>query len=715
MRTSWKTVCRLLLRSFMLWIPLLLYLLVLTGYGISLIRNYLEYHVLYPSYYLDSIPDIFRMVVVGYAVMLYVGYELGVKIKESQLEETARALPGGALKYQCAGALLLALVVVILALPALAYGVIMARLEGFRIVPVLWNQAIAWLLYFICTPLVGGWIGLALARLLGARRLLVYPIVVLLVLLTTVFLDQPILTAYMQKTFRVAAGYQDGAYLTGVIPYQIKDWFIFTPYMGPGIGGAFLGMDDMYGIPLESARLFLDLFWVAGIVLVVVVPLVRRRARWWIGGLCGALALASAVVFADRGFIMNYDWRPVGLVDSMDDQMYSAYHPAEKAEKGFSIEGYQLELNLYHRLKAKATMELSPLEAGENEYVFTLHRYLRVSKAYDGTGRKVPFTREENLIHIDREALQGDTLTLEYVGSLSTYYANDQAVFLPAYMPYYPMAGIRPVMVDQTDYVAMPEKTAAFDVLVKAPYPIYSNLAGEGNHFTGESLGVTLSGSPLTYQTEIAGLPVALGLTKRIDKAETTMADLKTGVERANQKMGWEAFADPTQAKLCAFVLPEYTPMGRTSMVGFVDCGDHIIMDGSCLYSSEWLTNAYLRSVFPQKEMTQNYSDSFLRGIFAEHLSGFENRPGLSMSSKPEDVIPRLERIYEIAIGERDEQVDSATIEINMFYALEYLESVDQTYLTRIYEYLRTPYTEGMETEYIFVINLLKEAMEHDA
>lgn len=691
MRASFTAVRKILLRGRTLGIPCLAYFALLLGYAIYQVLNYIKFRPINPALYMSSAEQSLYVALAGYAFFLYLGYELGVRLKESQLQEAVRPLPGAACGYMGAAMLHMALLAgagmaVVMAANGLLY-----HLEGLQDGALLAHQMAACVLYLFLTPMVGGWMGLALGRL-GVHRLAAYPLVMLLILLTTGYLDR-----FLRIPFERTKGYW-----AGFIPYWIKDWFTFTPY---GMATRYYP-DAVYGIPQEGARWCLALFWLGGLSLAVLAPLAGRRGRRWIGGLCGALALAGAVAFAGHGLLMANDERPVGLISNHEDMIFQMEHPMEAEDAGFSIESCRMELDLYQKLKARVMLRLTPLDEERDGYVFTLHRYLTVSKIYDESGRTVPFTRRDNLLSIEREALEGrGGITLEYSGSLPVYYANDQAAALPAFFPYYPMAGSRPVQVNGMDNTQLPGEATEFAVTVRAPYAISCNLPGEDGRFAGLSHGVTLMGSRLVRPQALSGLTVVMGNTLDRHRAEATLDALGQAVEAVNRKLGQDRLANPVEAYRLLFVYPEYFTHSRVDD-GYIDGGDHLLIDNYCLYTPDMFTVSYVMGNYHQEN-----TDYWLGNVFAGFITGYEDRPALSMNDDTDYLLEKLEEFgsQEYESGTMD------TLRLTLYYALDKLEAAGSDYLVQVYDRLCSPPQAEDRNEFAFIAELLKEAMNHDA
>lgn len=109
MRASFTAVRKILLRGRALGIPCLAYFALLLGYTIYQVLNYIKFRPINPALYLGSVEMTLYIALAGYAFFLYLGYELGVRLRESQLQEAVRPLPGAACGYMGAAMLHMAL------------------------------------------------------------------------------------------------------------------------------------------------------------------------------------------------------------------------------------------------------------------------------------------------------------------------------------------------------------------------------------------------------------------------------------------------------------------------------------------------------------------------------------------------------------------------------------------------------------------------------
>ena len=681
-------VRKIITRNLALILPYAACLVLLMAFGIWKVTIAATYQ----RWSVGTCENLLYAALIGITFFLYLGYELGVRMHESDMQETLMPLPGAALGYMGAAALWVALgaVFVLVIMQAFSIGVFVMGKMGWSTI---WNVTTANLLYFYLVPLTTGCIGLMISRLLGARRLAVYPIMLLLVLMSTALWDRFHLVIMDEQTSTAF--------------YTLKEWFSFTPY-GMGTEGRMV-LDAIYGIPQEAARWIQCLLWLSLSSLVIFPGLISRRVgRWATRTVCVLLVMASAMTFASRGSLWSAGMGPIGP-DGETDRRWQFGHKIEKEDGGFAIEAYDMELTLGLKLRADMTLTLSALEEGKDDYKLTLHRYMKVSSLQDENGQKIPFARERNVLSFSREALpEGGKVRLCYSGKLYSYYCNDQALALPAWYCYYPMAGVRPVLesTDSRDNTTLSMDTAEYQVHVNAPYPVYCNLGGENNEFTGSSRGLTLMGSRLTTERNVRGISFIAGITEKVESFEETMDALIPMIERVNRNLGSDMVMLPGEMGMKAFVMPESISAGHV-WTRYLDYGDHIWINEEAIRVPESYITGYLNGL-----CASDNGCMWLGSIFMETLLEKENDMGISISSDPEFWLKKLED-FSKADPEAPPQTDM--IRLVLRNCLDYLRQHGQPdAMMKVYTRLQTPAGECESDEFIFIRDMMREVMEND-
>lgn len=208
----------------------------------------------------------------------------------------------------------------------------------------------------------------------------------------------------------------------------------------------------------------------------------------------------TSAVYADMGVSGHDAWS--------HDMLYYTYRKnyqenIENAQgQAFRVNTYKMELGRDRILTAKVEMELDT--SALDKYIFTLYHGYKIQKILNMNGEELQYEQKEDLVTV-YSAGNMKKVCFYYQGCCKNYYTTSQGMYLPAYFPYYPMAGAREVYLDikseKNEYLHLyegynlecPEYEAAFDITVSGKQTVYCNLEEkEKNHFYGKSNGVTL-------------------------------------------------------------------------------------------------------------------------------------------------------------------------------------------------------------------------------
>ena len=585
--------------------------------------------------------------------------------------------------------ILLAVLAVINTIPPVTVCSLLYFMKPVNYLPVYFHQLSVCFLYYFVTPMIGGLMGMALVKFWGSRRLLVYPVVLLLVVLSTSYLDQFLSTHFViTKTY----GFTHGI-------YAIKDFLTFTPY---GLAERY-GTDGIYGVPQEAARWLLAGLWTAVLGLICFLPvLLKKKSRLWLGAVAGIVAVACLTGYCFKGTVQNLDNRPEGLIY---DQQYYLYKAVKEDAGGFTIQSYNMELTILQKLYARVAMQVSALDEGKDAYTFTLYHSMGISSLEDGQGRKIPFKRQGDIFSISKADMPADgRVTLCYSGSHLRFYSGDQAVVLPAYFPFYPMAGIHPIYqyygIGGGYFTKMCEDLAHFEVKIKSGLTIYSNLAGSANTFSGDSQGLTLYGSKLIREYPVGGCTLYLPgmLLDTYREFPSTIENTQVLLDTMNQRLGNKMPPFILQGKKI-FILPTYfSATSQSEDTLFMD--DYLLLSLYSALSPETIAAQYLDSLFTAEH---RYSVTALRYAYAIANGKAE----LAINNPPDRLVEMLDEW--ITPNESPDAPHPFDPNVILDSALTYLSKQNkENYMMRIYDYLTQNTTQ--EDEMIFIRDLIKEA-----
>ena len=696
MRENLKITGSILMRRKNLISPYLILLVALAGYALKTILNSGGPAPMDTDEYLECIESICKVGIGAYALFLYLGYELHICIRCSDLQETVESMPGALIKSTGAATVWLAVMAMGCTVIVMIFNLIMFCQAGCSFSIFLWNL-LALVLYFFMIPWMAGMMGMALERLMGTKRLLVYAVVVLLVLLNTTYMDRILDFLYWSG---------QRSTLEAILPWRVKEWFTFTPY-----GMDFMLNGSMYGIPQEFSRWILCLFWMSVSVAVMlpgtIISCQRKRTAVV---LCCIAPLVLGVIFASRGFLWSANESQISPM-WMEEQIYAQTHPVEEESGGFEIQSYDMELTVFQKLHADLTMEVGRLTQERQEYVFTLHRYLTIGSLTTEKGQGIPYSREGNIFRFDRSYLpEGGMIRIRYSGAFPAYYSNEQALALPSWFPYYPMEGIRPLeKKDQIGHsLELPQRYASYRVRVHAPYRVYSNLPGQENCFEGESRGLTLAGGIMMKHANISGMDFVLAAEDEENKIAASLQQIQRYMERVNVNLGGEPNASVlvpiSEMYDTIFAMPG-AGMNNRVMSEYVDQEDHLwVGAGFLLHSESMVCQMLNRCYHPQN------GGYWLTQTWNRFLIGEEYDLHMSISDDPEYWMKKLE---DFSRADPNKRRQSDLIALVYKNCLEYIrEHGDGSEMMQIYEWLQKPAEECETDEFILIRDMMREVMD---
>lgn len=479
------------------------------------LNNHLQYQDIFSTCVWLARPCIFLIV-----FFIYCSYELAVKMYDNNMAEYFKAYRQGLLKAYAAIILCLLTIVALPAVMFFAFILFIYYHANVQYLPFLIHLVKLSVLYFGLSFVIGIMLGTAMAAGLKTKRLAVYSLTIIFMLLNTTSTDAlfrvPYLLFNSYPAERMLYCFKD--FLT-VVPYQLGSTFMIYP---------------IYGFPMEPIRWILAGFWVLFPLTLILTECFNRRAKKALLAASCLIVLLGVGLFSVRGSTLSMDMR----VDSYPyaDPFYYMDRPEEDDsddETGFIIEEYKMDLTISNELHAVVEVVLDNHDL--DSYDFTLyHGYILTGvRTEDG---EIPFTRAGDYISIG--SLNGaDRLTFTYHGKSPKYYANRQAIALPGYFAYYPKPGRTNIWdLDRYGYVINTSPNESnYSVQVRSGLKIFCNLAGSGNAFHGKSNGVTLLAGMYDKVAEnIYAEPMRGDLPKReyIDEAQELLVDIFRRLDR---------------------------------------------------------------------------------------------------------------------------------------------------------------------------------------
>lgn len=336
--------------------------------------------------------------------------------------------------------------------------------------------------------------------------------------------------------------------------------------------------DFMYGLALEDYRWNLVLFWCCLFGALLAAGLWKNRGRTAVW-LCAVLLIAAGFQFSgvlqmkDRDSVLIQDSRKNGILNS--DFYYWKAHDSMAEEASFEVLSYEMKLDIDRCLEADVSVAVTP-STDRGLYKFTLWYGYEIDSVTDEEGNALPFVRNGIYVEVtyDCPAAEGE-IRFRYSGNGNRYYSNDQAIVLPGYIPYYPMAGFVDMWDDKQGAVIVhtdqPEK--AFVVTVHSDLPLITNLEQTGDH---------------TYSGTVSTVSIFGGFMEVVEEngytyMQTIMEPQKIDIDMLEEKVG----ADLSDKVIMCLPTTTTISSRSNSENSYILFEDHIIFND---YSGRWVT-----------------------------------------------------------------------------------------------------------------------------
>jgi len=272
--------------------------------------------------------------------------------------------------------------------------------------------------------------------------------------------------------------------------------------------------DPVYGFPLEIHRWLQKGLWILNISILFMISVLKKSnckpTMQMISVLIILLFFNIPLItlYTDEEQVITTRYEE-NAVRNYDRNYYATNkYPVFKNPVSFAIESYEINMEVFRNFKAKVIMKIRPHKETE-KIVFTLYHNLRVKKVFDGSNLELSYNQVgDQVLLLFPETLDVGVqhkITMIYEGTSSPYfYANEQAVMLPSYFPWLPVAGsYQSMKVDESKLIRNPLNLripTKFTLRYLGPQPLFTNLPKKGeNLWSGEApCGISLVAGMLT-------------------------------------------------------------------------------------------------------------------------------------------------------------------------------------------------------------------------
>lgn len=267
--------------------------------------------------------------------------------------------------------------------------------------------------------------------------------------------------------------------------------------------------DTLYGLQTEDNRLYLQLFWMMLIIAFLLWFYCKEnKLKKKVSCICilAAFVLAGFSYLPASFYRQDESWNGI-FADLSYYDGDKTIHPHMNGVD-YKIREYNMDIQFKRNLKVKGEFKLESRKP-DDQFVLTLYHGYDVGNirsedtelTYERSGDKIILNFPEKITQC--------TFEIEYEGMSGKYYSNSQAVMLPGYFPWYPMAGERQVFAEYpyynggngyNPYNRIPE--ADFSLRISSGCDFVTNIKKkEENLYEGRSDGISIVGGNIV-QTE---------------------------------------------------------------------------------------------------------------------------------------------------------------------------------------------------------------------
>lgn len=256
--------------------------------------------------------------------------------------------------------------------------------------------------------------------------------------------------------------------------------------------------DTQYGLQVENVRLYVQLFWII-LIFTMIIWLHKNYKKLSILCFCFSIFFLVISYFPASTYRLNEAWN--GIFADFTYYQNEELDIQEIQESDYKISKYELEIDVKNNLSVDGKLTIdAPIE--RDEFVFTLYHGYRIKKL-EVNNEEASFERNGDSIIIKfPDCVKTFELMIKYDGCSGKYYSNSQAIMLPGYFPWYPLAGDRQIFIQYPYYNGgngynpyNRASTADFEVKINTNCKFVTNLPKKsGNEFAGTSDGISIIG-----------------------------------------------------------------------------------------------------------------------------------------------------------------------------------------------------------------------------
>lgn len=374
--------------------------------------------------------------------------------------------------------------------------------------------------------------------------------------------------------------------------------------------------DTQYGLQTEDVRLYLQLFWLLLIFAFLIWTYKNNGWKKIISPFCFGAAVVMGVMAHGPASVYRLDESWNGIFADFIYYEEDGIDILNEEETDYYISKYDLDVDIKNQLLVSGKLSLQS-KIPRDEFVLTLYHGYKV-KELKAEGIEVIYEQNEDRITMKfPEKISNCNLTIQYEGDSGKYYSNSQAVLLPGYFPWYPMAGQKQVFVQYpyynggngyNPYNRISE--AEFELKIHLSCDFVTNLEEKGdNLFIGKSDSVSIIGGNIVktdHDSFVNYLPLELNGISEQQYLEKIEQNWNQTIYEINDVFGIDT--DTLKSKKMIMVSKD---MGRNFWNNYFVEFDHYI-----LFSSDYLDSAtYINYLLQKSGKESEIGDLFSAAV----------------------------------------------------------------------------------------------------
>lgn len=328
--------------------------------------------------------------------------------------------------------------------------------------------------------------------------------------------------------------------------------------------------DIQYGFQTEYSRIAVLCFWPVFLLFINIIENRSKTEKKILHYITSSISCIIAITILIYSYLpsslyrLNFSWDGI----FKDFNIYDAFHGKnqlvnESAEQlDYRVEEYIMKIDFNRIMCVNAELKISS-DKPKKEFVFTLYRGYHVKKV-EVSDQNIQYKQvEDQLIFNTDEPTNRLDVKIYYEGFHNKFYSNSLAAMLPAYFPWYPMAGNKQIFTEYSNIIDAygynpynKIQPAYIKVQTNGRFPIASNLEMiENTIFEGVSDGISLFGGNIVLTEDSLFknyLPFELDKTYTLnDCLKNQKKELDNVIEQLEVKYGLDASFLKNKEILC--------------------------------------------------------------------------------------------------------------------------------------------------------------------